>query len=174
MSKCCNCHKELSWYNIEYSCVLCGGTVCSDCIKKCEHGTELSDELGCVLRRDISVEHPIFAPAYVRLCPKCRQPYNNMIDKLSYIKSHKPYVEFVSENYHGKKRFTGERMYLETPYYRDWNDAKECLKIAAAFYDCDMLLDVGKSKDERSEETERGGTHYYSVWSYHGYAVKKK
>lgn len=186
--QCDFCHKGLGFFNKKYTCTGCGRIVCSDCVRFLDlskdvktyedidryDGNHFFEETFLVVSRVIP-KHTFFTRLYY-LCPNCVGSANKTISKLKSVFSSRPNVEFVSKNYKGLKKYVGSPIPIETDWYRDFKNAQLQLSIIAAFYDCDMVINVEREQETRSEQSDKAhskGTHYYSVWRYVGKAVKK-
>lgn len=172
--KCFLCGKEPKhrWFNVNLTvkkCEWCGELCCCDCaetIYSTIHHGEIRKR----------VDPKLFVLQY--LCPKCANMHKVEMDKVNEAwnnacQSDSP-VEVVSANYQGKKHVFGERISIESDEYEDREDALNELKALARYFNCDIIIELKLKKDSDWEETESGGEHHYSVWSYSGVATHKK
>ena len=80
-------------------------------------------------------------------------------------------VELVSVNYRGRKKYSRIVASISTDWYASLDRAEDELRELARQHGCDMVINVTKEKDTKSEPTEKGGTYYYTVWRLAGEAV---
>ena len=80
-------------------------------------------------------------------------------------------VELVSVNYRGRKKYSRIVASISTDWYSSLHRAEDELRELARQHGCDMVINVTKEKDTKSEPTEKGGTYYYTVWRLAGEAV---
>ncbi|MDO4163916.1 MAG: hypothetical protein Q4D56_05955 [Bacteroides sp.] len=106
------------------------------------------------------------------LCAVCASKFANCVRKMESAINEYKKVELVSIRYKGKKRYRGEEIYIETKYYKNREEAENVLRILACYYGKSLVLDFCYDKDIAEEETEKGGTYKYAVWSARGKAVE--
>ena len=161
---------------------MCGGcrkTICSDCAEKVELSFSVAG-MPSVFFEDTYMRLPMVVHptsnwlGTYHACPACARKCRASVKQLQKVMaSNNLDVELVSINYKGKKPFTGNPIYLETDWYRDFNDAEIQLKTMATFFDCDMVLDVQRDRSTGSEpsDSSKNGTHHFSLWRLKGKAV---
>lgn len=110
------------------------------------------------------------------LCKSCAKKYEDTLLQIQKAWLENDKVELVSSNYRGRKKYDWDciPLNIETTYERDWNYAKKLLRTLALYEGYDMVIDVRQDKKTEEEESDSGrGTHYYTVVSYSGTAVRK-
>ena len=110
----------------------------------------------------------------------CRDCYDTFVDKegkiiekLMLAGTSNKEVEIVSKNYKGIKPVHGEKYHISTREYEDRDDAIDEMKVIARVLDCDIIVNMEFDKSTDWEDTDSGGTHYYTVWSCSGIATHK-
>lgn len=167
--KCSRCGQEekSTWFfgrsiYIDY-CNVCGKDICNDCIRGVQ-----KDSILYLLYLLNKYEYKDMS-----MCPECNLLYQNDYSKMLYAYENNDDVEIVSANYKGEKKVSGDKYIIESDSNRDRDVSLNELKSIAKYLNCDIVIDVELKKDTDWEETERGGTHYYTTWRYTGVATHK-
>ena len=110
-------------------------------------------------------------------CPDCYKKYNEARYKIlrskNLYKQAPESVRYYTIYYQGRKPKHTDKYEISSDWFRNKYDAIEQLKIMAIFLECKNVIDVRFNKETEDEPSESGkGTHYYTVWSANGYAVK--
>ena len=96
-----------------------------------------------------------------------------MKNSIIMCESYPSIVRIYTSNYQGRVPKGDFRCKIESGWFRDRNESINQLKAMAAFLDCKSVVEVRFNKDTASEPSENGkGTHYYTIWSVTGYAMK--
>jgi len=95
--------------------------------------------------------------------------------KLDLAKNNYHTVELVSANYLGKKFYESDGKQLESKFHTERDTASDELKLIAAYWGYDMVVNVAFEKEVEEEESESGkGVHYNTVWKCRGIGAKIK
>lgn len=96
-----------------------------------------------------------------------------MKNSIIMCKSSPSIVRIYTSNYQGRVPKGDFRLKIESGWFRDRNEAVNQLKAMATFFDCKNIVKVCFLKDTEDEPSDNGrGTHYYTIWSATGYAIK--
>lgn len=167
--KCSLCGQEekSTWFfgrNIYVAnCDLCGKNICEDC---------------CIEVKEDEIQYLLcfFEDKYKKhmpLCPDCNLLYQKEYSKMLDAYNNNDDVEIVSANYKGEKKISGENYNIKSDSNRDRDVSLKELKSIAKYLGCNIVINVDLKKYTDWEETEGGGTHYYTTWRYTGVATHK-
>lgn len=168
--KCSRCGQEekSTWFfgrNIYiYSCGVCGKKICNDCARGMDKDN---------IRYLLGLLEKKYKEEYMEMCPECYCIYQNDYSKMLNAYNNNDDVEIVSANYKGEKKVSGDKHSIKSYFNRDREESLNELKALAKYLGCNIVIDVELNKDTDWEETEGGGTHYYTIWRYLGIATHK-
>ena len=175
MGTCSVCKKHLGLLNREFCCCVCGEIICRECRNRIPNDDDKTMDslvLAHAIRNHFSRWDGSFS-----VCPSCHEKFKSLYSKMKnsiiMCDSYPSIVRIYTSNYQGRVPKGDFRCKIESGWFRDRNESINQLKAMAAFLDCKSVVEVRFNKDTASEPSENGkGTHYYTIWSVTGYAMK--
>jgi uncharacterized protein YbjQ (UPF0145 family) len=141
VSKCQLCGISFTWHTWRNECEYCHKILCRKCV------TAFSEDLN----ENFSI----------KLCDDCWETYTNGIESMIIVRSR-------HVGGHKTVKDLGE---VSTTEWRDINDVATAIKHEAFLLGANAVLNYKYKKKKRSEETDSGGTYYYSTFVAFGKAA---
>lgn len=175
--KCVICHQKLGLFSRSHTCSKCGVKLCHSCSQKIDV-KDVNPITKAIMQHfgiyDFSISSfwgQFRGNEY--FCPECMRVFYNAHATIDFLLNRADSVVVgYSSNYKGRKPACSERVWYETEFYKNRNDAMLEIKTAALYRGFKFVMDYSFVKETSEKETDSGGVYYFAIWRVAGFLAR--